>query len=73
MAAAVGQATTAERAAATTDKEPAEERTAEWREVVRYLLGKPQEARATEEEAVVQGFVSGHKEVTTAKAKVAAA
>ena len=73
MAAAVGQATAAGREAAATDKGPAEKRTAERREVVRYLLGKPQEERTTEEEAVVQGFMRGHKEGTAAKAKVAAA
>ena len=57
MTAAVGQATAAGiAAAATTDKGPAKKRTAEWREVVRYLLEKPQEERTAEEKAVVQGF-----------------
>ena len=40
--------------------------------MVRYLLGKPQEERTAEEQAVVQGFMRGHKEGTAAKAKVAA-
>ena len=39
------QATAAGRATATTDKGPAEKATAEWTEVIEYLVGKPEEER----------------------------
>ena len=83
MAAAVRQAAAAGRAAAAVDwrnrkrlrkdwEGLAEEATAEWRELVVYILGKQGE-RTTEEDAVVWGFTRGHTEVTAAKGKEAAA
>ena len=50
----------------------AEEATAEWRKIVVYILAKQGEG-TTEENVAVKGFTRGHKEVTTAKGKEAAA
>ena len=55
---------TAGRAAAAANPGPAEERTAEWKDAVEYLLGKPWEERTATEKAIVEGFARKHKEGT---------